>query len=110
MLGFALSVGLLAAAFTEWIGVHGIFGSFLAGVSLGQSSHLRERTRAVIEQFVSFIFAPIFFAGIGLRVNFVEHFDPLLTLTLLTLALSGKAGGDAVILIDGIDQKIEILV
>jgi len=95
VLGFALSVGLLAAAFTEWIGVHAIFGSFLAGVSLGQSSHLRERTRAVIEQFVSFIFAPIFFAGIGLRINFVEHFDPLLTLTLLTLALSGKIVGSA---------------
>lgn len=95
VLGFALSFCLIAAAFTEWIGIHAIFGSFLAGVALGHSTHLRERTRTTIDQFVSFIFAPLFFASIGLKVNFVTHFDPLLTLTVLTLALSGKVTGSA---------------
>lgn len=95
VLGFALSFCLFAAAFTEWIGIHAIFGSFLAGVALGHSSHLRERTRSTIDQFVSFIFAPLFFASIGLRVNFVTHFDLLLTLTVLLLALSGKVLGSA---------------
>ncbi|MDY0398027.1 MAG: cation:proton antiporter [Desulfuromonas sp.] len=93
VLGFALSLCLLAAAFTEWIGIHAIFGSFLAGVALGHSSHLRERTRTTIEQFVSFIFAPLFFASIGLKVNFLDHFNPLLTLTVLVLALCGKILG-----------------
>lgn len=95
VLGFALSFCLFAAAFTEWIGIHAIFGSFLAGVALGHSTHLRERTRSTIDQFVSFIFAPLFFASIGLRVNFVTHFDLLLTLTVLLLALSGKVLGSA---------------
>ncbi|BCA81155.1 cation:proton antiporter [Desulfuromonas sp. AOP6] len=95
VLGFALSFGLLAAAFTEWIGIHAIFGSFLAGVALGHSSHLRERTRTTIDQFVSFIFAPLFFASIGLKVNFAANFDLLLTLTVLGLALSGKVIGSA---------------
>ncbi|OHB24809.1 MAG: hypothetical protein A2X84_10520 [Desulfuromonadaceae bacterium GWC2_58_13] len=95
VLGFALSFCLISAAFTEWIGIHAIFGSFLAGVALGHSSHLRERTRATIDQFVSFIFAPLFFASIGLKVNFAEHFDPLLTLTVLGLALTGKVAGSA---------------
>ncbi|MCP3176125.1 MAG: cation:proton antiporter [Desulfuromonadales bacterium] len=95
VLGFALSFGLLAAAFTEWIGIHAIFGSFLAGVALGHSSHLRERTRTTIDQFVSFIFAPLFFASIGLKVNFAANFDLLLTMTVLSLALSGKVIGSA---------------
>ncbi len=93
ILGFALSFCLLAAAFTEWIGIHAIFGSFLAGVALGDSKHLNERTRTTIEQFVSFIFAPLFFASIGLRVNFVENFNLWLTLVVLVLAMSGKIVG-----------------
>ncbi len=95
VLGFAFSFCLVASAFTEWIGVHAIFGSFLAGVALGHSSHLRERTRATIDQFVSFIFAPLFFASIGLKVNFSEQFDLPLTLTILLLAVSGKVIGSA---------------
>ncbi len=95
VLGFALSFCLISAAFTEWIGIHAIFGSFLAGVALGHSTHLRERTRTTIDQFVSFIFAPLFFASIGLKVNFFEHFDLLLTLTILGIALTGKVTGSA---------------
>jgi mannitol/fructose-specific phosphotransferase system IIA component (Ntr-type) len=95
VLGFVLSVTLFCAAFTEWIGIHAIFGAFLAGVAIGQSQHLREQTRAIIEQFVSFIFAPLFFAGIGLHVSFSQHFDPVLTLGVLLLAVSGKVVGSA---------------
>ncbi len=93
VLTFALCLALFSAAFTEWLGIHAIFGSFLAGVALGQSSHLRERTRTTIDQFVSFFFAPLFFASIGLRVDFAAHFDLSLTLTLLALAMTGKVLG-----------------
>jgi len=90
VLGFCFSLTLLGAAFTEWIGVHGIFGAFLVGVAIGDSSHLREQTRTTIDHFVSFIFAPLFFASIGLHVDFVDHFDGLLVLTVLGIACSGK--------------------
>lgn len=95
VLGFALSFCLFAAAFTEWIGIHAIFGSFLAGVALGQSRHLREQTRTTIDQFISFIFAPLFFASIGLRVDFLANFDLWLTLALLAMAVTGKVLGSA---------------
>ncbi|MDH3454469.1 MAG: cation:proton antiporter, partial [Desulfuromonadales bacterium] len=95
VLGFALSFCLFAAAFTEWLGIHAIFGSFLAGVALGQSRHLREQTRTTIDQFISFFFAPLFFASIGLRVDFLAHFNLPLTLTLLALAVTGKVLGSA---------------
>ncbi len=93
VLGFALILAMLAAAFTEWIGIHAIFGSFLVGVALGDSSHLRERTRVTIHQFISTIFAPLFFASIGLRVNFLTHFDASLVLTVLLIACACKLMG-----------------
>ena len=93
VLGIMMALGLLAAAFTEWIGVHAIFGAFLLGVALGDSRYLRERTRTTIEQFISFIFAPLFFASIGLRVDFVANFDLLLVLVVLVVACAGKLFG-----------------
>lgn len=93
ILAFAVVLGLLGGAFTEWIGVHAIFGSFLVGVALGDSSHLREQTRATIHGFVSAIFAPLFFASVGLHVDFVRHFDLVLVLAILAIASIGKVAG-----------------
>jgi len=93
VLGFALVITIACAAFTEWIGVHAIFGAFICGVALGDSRHLRPRTREIIEQFVSFIFAPLFFASIGLRVDFAANFDLGLVLVVLALATVGKLAG-----------------
>lgn len=93
VLGFALVLALFGAALAESIGIHAIFGSFLAGVAIGDSSHLRERTRVTIEHFVSFIFAPVFFASIGLKVNFVAHFNLPLVVTVLAIACLCKLLG-----------------
>lgn len=96
VLGFGLSLALFFAAFTEWIGIHAIFGAFLFGIVLGDSSHLRERTRATLDQFISFIFAPLFFASIGLKVDFLSNFDLMLVLVVLVIASVGKVIGCAV--------------
>ena len=93
VLSFALVLALLGAAFTEWIGIHAIFGAFIVGVAVGDSSHLRERTRVIIDEFVSFIFAPVFFASIGLNVNFITHFDLVPVLTVLLIACVCKLAG-----------------
>ncbi len=93
VIGFVLAVALVAAAGTEWLGVHLIFGAFIAGVALGDSPHLRARTRSVIEQFVFVIFAPLFFASIGLKVDFIANFDPALVALILVIACIGKIVG-----------------
>ena len=93
VLGFIVTLGLFGAAFTEFIGIHAIFGSFIVGVAIGASPHMHERTRVLLEEFVSFIFAPVFFASIGLRVNFVTHFNLSLVVLLLVLACVGKLLG-----------------
>ncbi|MBF0170110.1 MAG: cation:proton antiporter [Nitrospinae bacterium] len=95
VIGFAVSLALIAAAFTEWIGIHAVFGSFIAGIALGDSPHLRQKTKQTIEHFVSFIFAPLFFASIGLKVNFAVNFDLALTAVVLVIACVGKILGCA---------------
>ncbi|MFP3980203.1 MAG: cation:proton antiporter [Desulfobacterales bacterium] len=92
-LSFALLLGLLGAAFTEWIGIHAILGAFIMGVAIGDSPHLRERSRVIIGDFISFIFAPVFFASIGLKVNFATHFDLGLVLAILAVAFVCKLAG-----------------
>jgi Kef-type K+ transport system membrane component KefB/mannitol/fructose-specific phosphotransferase system IIA component len=92
-LSFAVILAIFGAAFTEWIGIHAIFGAFLVGAAVGDSAHLRERTRFTIAHFVSFIFAPVFFAGIGLKVDFLAHFNPGLISVVLAVACVCKLAG-----------------
>jgi Kef-type K+ transport system membrane component KefB len=91
----ALSLGFcfLAAAFTEYIGIHAIFGSFLMGVILGDSEHFSERAKEIVHQFINNVFAPLFFVSIGLKVNFLVNFDFTATLVILVIAFAGKVFG-----------------
>lgn len=93
VLGFAVLLAFFAAAFTEWIGVHAIFGSFFIGAAIGDSPHLRQRTRTVLYEFISSLLAPLFFASIGLKVNFIVNFDLWLVLSVLLIACVGKLIG-----------------
>jgi Kef-type K+ transport system membrane component KefB/mannitol/fructose-specific phosphotransferase system IIA component (Ntr-type) len=93
VLNLILVIGLIGAAFTEWIGVHAIFGAFIVGIAIGDSVHLKEETREIVQQFVTNIFAPLFFVSIGLRVNFIQNFDIGIVLLFLVLAFVGKVVG-----------------
>lgn len=93
VLNFIFVLGFLGAAFSEYIGVHAIFGAFIVGIAIGDSVHLKEQTREIIHQFVTNIFAPLFFVSIGLRVNFIQNFDPGIVLIFLVLAFAGKVIG-----------------
>ena len=93
VLAFVLVIALICAAFTEYLGIHSIFGAFVAGVAIGDSHHLRERTRDTIHQFIMNIFAPIFFASIGLHINFIQSFDLFAVVIVCTVALVGKVLG-----------------
>lgn len=96
VLGFTLAMALFCAALTEWIGIHAIFGTFIFGVALGDSRHLRERTRLTLDQFISFILTPLFFGSVGLKVNFVSNFDLGLVLVIIAIGTVGKVIGGLV--------------
>jgi len=93
VLSLSLALCFLAAAFTEYIGIHAIFGAFIMGVALGDSEHFSERAKEIVHQFINNIFAPLFFVSIGLRVNFFVNFDLTLTLIILAIAFTGKIVG-----------------
>ncbi len=93
VLSLCLGLGFLGAAFTESIGLHAILGAFIVGIAIGDSVHFREEAREIIHQFVTNIFAPLFFVSIGLKVNFVENFDLRLVLIVLFLAVVCKVAG-----------------
>ncbi len=83
----------IAAAMTEWIGVHGLFGAFIAGVAIADSDHADEAARKPLEEMSLSFFAPLFFAMIGLRVDFIRGFDGPLIAVVLAVACLGKVLG-----------------
>jgi Kef-type K+ transport system membrane component KefB len=93
LLSLSLALCFMGAAFTEYIGIHAVFGAFIVGVALGDSEHLSERAKEIIHQFINNIFAPLFFVAIGLKVNFITNFDWALTLAIIAIAFVGKIIG-----------------
>jgi len=62
-------VTFLSAAFTEWIGVHPVFGAFVAGIVIHQVPRLRRETVARLESVTYGVLAPIFLGLVGVKVN-----------------------------------------
>lgn len=105
-LSMALGLAFLGAAFTEVIGLHAIFGAFIMGIAIGDSVHVTEKTKDIVNQFVTNIFAPLFFVSIGFKVNFIAHFDLSISLLVLVVAIAGKlAGAFAGGLLGGLTMK-----
>jgi Kef-type K+ transport system membrane component KefB len=92
-LSISLGMAFLGAAFTEFIGIHAIFGAFIVGIAFGDSVHLTEKTREIVNQFVTNIFAPLFFVSIGFKVNFFANFDLQVTALVLVIAIVCKLLG-----------------
>lgn len=93
LLSLSMACCFMAAAFTEWLGIHAIFGAFIFGVALGDSDHLSEKAKEIIHQFINNIFAPLFFVSIGLKIDFAANFDVLLILAVLAISFAGKIIG-----------------
>jgi len=96
MLAAALLLVLASAGTTEFLGIHALFGAFLAGTVMprigGVSEALITQTRGV----TTVIFLPLFFAVTGLRTNVgLLHARGLwfCCLLVLAVAIAGKLGG-----------------
>lgn len=95
ILSFVAVLAMLGAGATQAIGIHAVLGGFIVGVAFGDSPRLRERTRQTIHQFVTNVFAPVFFASVALRVDFVESFDLVLCIVVFLVATAAKLIGCA---------------
>lgn len=92
-LTFVCLLGFVCGAITLKIGIHALFGFFLAGMMVGECRALSEKTRNVITQMVHAIFIPLFFATIGLKVDFLASFDWFLVTFIFVIGLGGRFVG-----------------
>ncbi|HTT77133.1 MAG TPA: cation:proton antiporter [Candidatus Binataceae bacterium] len=93
--GMSMMVGLgvIFGIITQAIGIHAVFGAFIAGVMLGRSTRLRRGDRIELEAAAIGVFAPIFFSYSGLKVDlFAMHGVGMLGLV-LAIAVLGKLIG-----------------
>jgi Kef-type K+ transport system membrane component KefB len=92
LLVLGLIIGL--AALTEFIGVHAIFGGFLAGLILPQGTPLVGKVAEQVGSVNRTLLVPVFFASIGLQANLGQAIDHPMVLAggalLLVVAIVGK--------------------
>jgi Kef-type K+ transport system membrane component KefB len=69
LLGIIIVGALASAAATEWIGVHPLFGAFLAGICFPRIEHWQQAVRARLDMVTSVLLLPLFFALTGLRTR-----------------------------------------
>jgi Kef-type K+ transport system membrane component KefB len=94
-----LAITFTSALTTELIGIHSLFGAFLAGVIMPADKEFRETLRHRIETFSSIFLVPLFFAFTGLRTQIGLLDDAagwLLCGGIILVATLGKLGGSLV--------------
>ena len=96
VLSLVILFALIGASVTQALGIHAVLGGFVVGVAIGDSPRLKERTRATIHEFVTNVFAPVFFASLGLRVDFARHFDLRLCVLVFVIASVAKVLGGSI--------------
>ena len=87
---------LLSALMTEQIGIHAVFGAFLLGVIIPHDSYIAHSLKAGLEQVVTVLLLPAFFAYTGMRtqIGLVSGWDEWMICGLIILVASiGKFGG-----------------
>jgi Kef-type K+ transport system membrane component KefB len=89
---------LLSSLATELIGIHALFGAFLAGVIMPRIDLIRERATERIEYVSELVLLPLFFALVGLhtRIDLLTDWQAwLICGWITTLAIIGKVLGGA---------------
>src|ERR1700677_1697182 len=98
-LAVVVGVVLVSALLTEIIGIHALFGAFLAGVVMPTGGDFRHKLAVRVESFSSVLLLPLFFAFTGLRTRIDLLNDPagwLVCIVVITVATVGKLGGSAI--------------
>jgi nucleotide-binding universal stress UspA family protein len=96
MLSAVVVLALLWAALAQALHLEAVLGAFVLGIVLGQMPAFSTRVLRQLHSLTLSIFAPIFFAVAGLKVNIWTLLEPrLLGLTLLLIgaACVAKTGG-----------------
>jgi len=100
----AVILALASAWVTERLGIHALFGAFLAGAIMPRSTDDGRVTMASgvadrVEDVVGAVLLPVFFAITGLRTSITHIAEPGLLgvfALILLIAITGKLGGSSI--------------
>jgi len=87
---------LLSSCITEFIGIHALFGAFMAGVVMPYTHGFRRILIDKVEDITLAFFLPLFFAYTGLNTNVLLINSPEMWLVcgmFIIVAITGKFGG-----------------
>jgi Kef-type K+ transport system membrane component KefB len=87
------SLGLLCGAITQWLGIHAILGFFLAGTIARSAEGVSDDLRKSVSDTLHAIFVPLFFATLGLKIDFLTGMLLWPTLIFSLGAIFGKFTG-----------------
>ncbi|MEG3014629.1 MAG: cation:proton antiporter, partial [Cetobacterium sp.] len=90
VLAVLISTGVVFGLITLEIGIHTLFGFFIAGIVAGDSPIFTKSARNTVHNFVYSIFASLFFVNIGLKINFFESFNLFLALFITFVGIAGR--------------------
>ncbi|MGL4802146.1 MAG: cation:proton antiporter [Cetobacterium sp.] len=90
ILAVLISTGVVFGLITLEIGIHTLFGFFIAGIVAGDSPIFTKSARNTVHNFVYSIFASLFFVNIGLKINFFESFNLFLALFITFVGIAGR--------------------
>ena len=96
LIAIILMVVLASGWITESLGVHALFGAFLAGVVMPRHDELSEELSGKFEALVVVLLLPIYFALTGLRSSIFLITGARMWLyaaAIIALAVAGKLGG-----------------
>ncbi len=96
LLTLVIVTGFAFGAISQALHLEAILGAFVAGIIFGQMPRLPREVHHKLESVTLGIFAPIFFAVAGLKVNVQSLFSPTLfavTLLVIAIATFGKVVG-----------------
>lgn len=96
LLSLVIIMTFLWGAMTQLLNLEAILGAFIMGILFGMMPRLPEDVINKLESIALGIFAPIFFAVAGLKVNILNLFDPtlfMITLVVIAIATFGKVIG-----------------
>lgn len=96
MLTLVVVLAFAWGAFTQFLHLEPVLGAFAIGILFGRSPRLPSDTVHKLESIALAVFAPIFFAVAGLKVNIAAILEPrllLITLAVIGVATFGKVVG-----------------
>ena len=96
LIATVLSFVLISALVTETIGIHALFGAFVAGIVMPPSIDFRLFLREKLEGFSAAALLPLFFAFTGLRMQATLLNDWqswAFCVVVILVAIAGKLGG-----------------